>query len=417
MTNRHAVIASLLLIVSGCAAAPVGDAQPGERPSLETDEAGLWQMVERDEFRLQTSAEVIRDQELQSYLDGVLCRVAPDYCGDIRIYVIPSYGFNAFMMPNGTMGVFTGLLLRLENEAQLAAILGHEVAHYTRRHSLQAWRAWRAKAGTWQTVASIVSAGAGVAAANANAAAASGQYGRAIEQAELARSIANVGSAVLTTLEYYAVFSQLAYSRQNESESDALGLKMMHAGGYDPATAAEAWQVLETEEALDDGYVPAFLRTHPPPGDRKARIAAQSADLEPDQTHALARNGAAYRERIAPFRHAWLRYARSGLSPTFEAALLERQRQIGVPAGLLSFHEADMYRKRGGEGDDERALAAFRKALEGPGCPAEAHREYGLALWDAGLRQSARQAFEDYLDADPDAVDHAMIESYIEELR
>ena len=62
----------LLLLLAACASAPVDDVQPGDRPGLETDEAGLWQMVERDEFRLRTSREVIRAPGLQSYLESVL---------------------------------------------------------------------------------------------------------------------------------------------------------------------------------------------------------------------------------------------------------------------------------------------------------------------------------------------------------
>ena len=138
-------------------------------------------------------------------------RVAPDYCSDVRIYVLPSPLLNAWMMPNGTMALYTGLLLRLENEAQLAAIIGHEVAHYTRRHSLQRYRAWRANAGTLQTVASIVSAGAGVAAANANAAASAGQYGRAIDRPNWPAP-SRTWAAVLRSLEFYSIMSQLSFS-------------------------------------------------------------------------------------------------------------------------------------------------------------------------------------------------------------
>ena len=128
-------------------------------------------------------------------------------------------------------------------------------------------------------------------------------------------------------------------------------------------------------------------------------------------------NTVAYQAHVAPFRNAWLHHARQGLGPQLEHALLKRQREIGVPAGLVFFHEADMYRKRHPEAHPERILDAFRDALDAAGCPPEAFREYGLALWDARREKEARDAFEAYLTADPDAVDHAMIESYIEELR
>ena len=75
-----------------------------------------------------------------------------------------------------------------------------------------------------------------------------------------------------------------------------------------------------------------------------------------------------------------------------------------------------MYRKRNKEGDAQRALSALEQAVNAPGCPPEAYREYGLALWEVGMNDSARQAFETYLEAEPDAIDHAMVRSYLEEL-
>ena len=418
MKASQRILAALMLFTLGaCATAPVTDAQPGVRPATDTDEAGIWRIVERDEFLLRTSSGVIRDPALQNYLEGVLCRVAPDHCGGIRIYLLPSPMLNAYMQPNGTMVLFTGLLLRLENEAQLAAIVGHEVAHYVGRHSLQQYRAWRAKAATLQTVVSIVSAGARIAAANANAAASSGQYGRAIDQARRARSISNVGYALLTSLQFYAITSQLAFSREQESESDALGMAWMNSAGYDPATTTAVWKVMEAEEALTDRRAPTFLRSHPRPRDRKQRVAAQAMELQRTQKVEPVRNAAAYQAQIAPFRNAWLHHARQGLSPELEPALIERQREIGVPAGLVSFHEADMYRKRHPEGHSKQILTAFGEALDAADCPPEAFREYGLALWDAGREKEARDAFETYLAADPSAVDHAMIRAYTEELR
>ena len=408
------IIASMTL--ASCATAPVDNARPGERPAIESDEAGLWQMLERDEYKLQTSSGVIRDPGLQGYLEIVLCRVTPDYCGDIRVYVIPSYSLNASMAPNGMMLVFTGLLLRLENEAQLAAVLGHEVAHYARRHSLQQWRSLRAKTAALQTVSAVVSAGTRVAVMSAQSAAASGDYVKALNRYDVARGIANTGSAVLDSLELYAVLSQLAFSRDQESESDALGAAWMGEAGYDPAAFADIWSYMQIEHALARRSVPDMLRTHPSPRDRERMARAYSQRLLEGTPDADEESALRYQRVIGPFRNAWLHHARQGLTPELEMALIDRQREVGAPDGLISFHEADMYRKRNDVGDGERVLAALEKAVNGPGCPAEAHREYGLALWEAGMNDAARRAFEAYLEAEPDAVDLAMVRSYLEEL-
>lgn len=121
--------------------------------------------------------------------------------------------------------------------------------------------------------------------------------------------------------------------------------------------------------------------------------------------------------QVAPFRNAWLHLARRGLDHDLKEALMDRQRQIGVPGGLVAFHEALMYRARDDAGDAERALAAFAKAARGGDCPPEMWREYGLALWDVMRTEEARRAFEDYLAAVPSAADRAMVAAYVAELQ
>ena len=150
------VALALPLTLAACASPPLGDAQPGQRPSDDTDEAGLWHTLERDEYKLRTSTAVIREKALQSYLESVLCRVAPAYCADIRVYVLPSSQFGAAMTPNGMLLVYSGLLVRLENEAQLAAVLGHEVGHYVKRHTLEQWRRLGSRFGAIETVSTVL---------------------------------------------------------------------------------------------------------------------------------------------------------------------------------------------------------------------------------------------------------------------
>jgi len=402
-----------LLGLSACVSQPVDDASPGERPATDTDEAGLWQMLERDEYKLQTSTGVVRDPTLQAYLESVLCRVVPGLCSDIRLYVLPGGGMNAAMAPNGMMLVFTGLLVRLENEAQLAAVLGHEAAHYVKRHTLQRWRDMRARTATLTTVATVVSAGLGVARVSAESAAAQGNYDRAIHRAAQAGRLYDVGTALIYSLEISTMLGHLAYGREQEMESDELGISWMASAGYDPVAASEIWDYAHLEARAADRWVPPLLLTHPQPAVREGRARTQAAALSAG-TWRLGRD--AYLSQIAPFRNDWLHLARSGLEVDVLATLLERQRRIGVPEGLVAFHEGTMYRGRGEQGDGERALASFEVATQQPGCPPEAFRELGLAQWDADRYAEAKRAFEDYLAAAPAAADAAMVAAYITEL-
>ena len=406
----------LLLGLSGCASQTVDDASPGERPEASTDEAGLWQMLERDEYKLRTSAEVVRDAELQGYLESVLCRVAPDYCADIRLYVLPSGSMNAAMTPNGMMLVYTGLLVRLENEAQLAAVLGHEVAHYVKRHTLQRWRDMRARTATLQTAAAVVAASVGVAGARVSSAAARGDYGGAVHRAARAARLYDVGTALLLSLEASAIIGHLAYSRAHEMESDEVGISWMAAAGYDPDSAAQIWDYAQVEAEVAGKWTPTLLRSHPRSKDRERHARTQAATIPTKTSRWIGRDDT-YLSRIAPFRNDWLHIARQGLDSDVLAVLLERQRHIGAQEGLVSFHEGSMYRNRGEGGDEKRALESFKAAIRQDGCPPEAYRELGLAQWAAQRHADAKQAFEDYLAAAPNAPDAAMVASYIVELQ
>ena len=391
---------ALPLTLAACASPPLGDAQPGQRPSDDTDEAGLWQTLERDEFKLRTSTVVIREKALQSYLESVLCRVAPAYCADIRVYVLPSSQFGAAMTPNGMMLVYSGLLVRLENEAQLAAVLGHEVGHYVKRHTLRQWRRLGSRVGAIETVSTVLSAGSGIGAS-------------ALKSGDPLAKLAYAEPALRLSLGLATFVELQAYSRDQELAADEYGVSHAVAAGYNADASGSVWDYLAREEALADRRPAAFLRTHPRPAERKRR-ATEHAARQPT-------GGADYRERflaqMAPFRNSWIQLARQGLELDLQLALLERQRQIGAAEGLVSFHEASMYLARNGSGDAERALAAFAVAVRSDDCPPEAFRDYGLALWGAMRTEDARRAFEDYLAAVPAAGDRAMVASYVSELQ
>jgi predicted Zn-dependent protease len=146
---RPALRALVIFIALGASGAlhaqSGGFLAPGYQPS-DADETGLWRLMDRAEEQLKTSRFVVRDPALNAYLHEIVCRLDKAHCADIRIYVVRTPQFNASMAPNGMMEIWTGLLLRCTDEAQLAAIIGHELGHYLRRHSLALWRDARDKA-------------------------------------------------------------------------------------------------------------------------------------------------------------------------------------------------------------------------------------------------------------------------------
>ena len=151
---------------------------------------------------------------------------------DWELAIFESKSVNAFAMPGGKIGVFTGILDVTENQHQLAAVIGHEIAHVTARHSNE--RASRASM-----------TGIGV---NALAIILGGGYSGATYTAQQAlRAGADLGIS-------------LPHTRGQESEADIIGLEYMAKAGFDPREAVTLWQRMD---ASTDKKPAEFVSTHP----------------------------------------------------------------------------------------------------------------------------------------------------------
>src|SRR3989441_1337883 len=133
----------------------------------ESDELRLWAQAEKEEEQLQKKAKPYDDPLLDEYLGKVGDKLLPD---DVRAAGGPGFRFgvirdptlNAFALPNGRIYLHTGLLARLDNEAQLAMIVGHEMTHVTRRHALGVARDARNKHALFTVAAIAASIGGAV---------------------------------------------------------------------------------------------------------------------------------------------------------------------------------------------------------------------------------------------------------------
>lgn len=381
---KSQAIGAMALLCAACATpVPDEDVRPGERPSLETDEAGLWMTMDRIDEGTRTSGKVVADPELNDYVEGILCKLAPDHCSDIELFIVRRPNFNATMAPNGTMHVWTGLLLRADNEAQVAFVLGHEMGHYLRRHTLRRWRDIRAKTDAF-VFFQLATAAAG--------------YG-----------FVNQVAALLVEGSIYA------FTRDQEREADRIGFERMTAAGYDPREASKVWSALKEEKDADDGPEPSlFFSSHPSSRERLKTLAAM-AEATPDksetvsvETH-LAATGA--------FRETWLRDELRERNFGRMKVLLRQMMEAEPNSTILNYYHGEFYRLRDKDGDGEQAVEAYEKAMALGDAPPESHRSLGLVQWSMDRPGAARESFERYLRIHPDASDKAMIESYIAELK
>lgn len=172
--------------------------------------------------------------------------------------VMDSPVVNAFALPGGYVYVTRGLLAHLDNEAQLAVVLGHEIAHVAARHSSQ--QAQRSK---WTQLGVIA--------------------GAILGQKVLGERMPDVGQTILGAGGQAMQMFMLRYSREAEFESDNLGVSYATAAGYNAATSARFFKTLQQLSSAEGKALPAWQSTHPDPGDRAGRVVQIAQQANPQR--------------------------------------------------------------------------------------------------------------------------------------
>jgi hypothetical protein len=359
----------------------------GFKPT-DKDEQGLWKEMERAEEEISGSNLLIQDPGLTNYLQALIGKVGGPAARDFRIYLARIPEFNAMMFPSGFAVVFTGLLLRMRNEAQLAGVIAHESGHFLRRHMIRSWRDMRRKSDFFAIGAMLAGVGG----------AAGGVYlGNYVQLAQLG-----------------TLLSLFRYNREMEAEADAMGAKLIEQAGYPPIEISNVWrQLIGEDEASaryrrkrrDRGY--GLFQTHPAPESRMADLRADAIEVTvPGKAYDDGR--ARYLQTIGPIRAMLLDDQVKLNDPGASQYLIQTLAQDGWN-GLLRFYEGEVWRLRSAHGDDVRSAQSYAAAVVYPDAPADAWRWHGIALLRNGRKGEARTAFARYLAMKPDAPDAAWV--------
>lgn len=229
------VIAALLL--SSCAESPTGRPQLMLFDNSQVSKLGIQTFEE-----LKTKTPIAKDKKTNQYVQCVaqaVLRVTPQkyQANPWEIVVFDSDQVNAFALPGGKIGVYTGLLLVAENQHQLAAVIGHEIAHVMAGHSnerLSSNQAVQATLGVADVALSAMNT----------------RY-----KAELSSAF-GLGAQVGIVL---------PFSRVHETEADVIGLELMAKAGFDPQQSVSLWQNMAKQGS---GGTPQILSSHPVPDNR-----------------------------------------------------------------------------------------------------------------------------------------------------
>ncbi len=201
----------------------------------EYDLGRAWLKMFRSQVR------TVSDPLLQDYMEYLIYKLAansPLKDRRLEVVIVDNPTINAFAVPGGVVGVHNGALLSADNEAQLASILGHELAHLSQRHFAR---------GIEQQQATMLPTMAGMLGALVLAATARG----------------DAGIAAMAATQAAAQQNMLRFSRENEQEADRVGMETLAKADYDPNAFAGMFENMLAANRYIGRNPPEFLLTHP----------------------------------------------------------------------------------------------------------------------------------------------------------
>lgn len=351
--------------------------------SLEKDERQLWRRVEEECATLDTSGFIAPWPAVEAYVNQVINRLHPAPLPSgarLHVQVLVDPTLNAFALPNGAIYIHTGMLARLENEAQLAAVLAHELTHASHRHGIKSYRSLK----THTAVFASLTVGTG-----------------------------GIGGL----LGIWGVMASISgYSRDLEREADAGGFQLLVDAGYDPREAPKVFRQLLAESKRSKIKEPFFFGSHPKLNERIASFDQLVAALPAPRRTGLT-SAEAYAAILPPVLVANAEAALRAGDFDFAQHCAEHALQLRADDPQAGYQLAEVYRKRNADGDAARALARYRQLADvAPDFP-EAQRGLGLVLMKSGDGPAAATAFERYLALRPAAGDRAYIESFLQQCR
>ncbi|MEW6055963.1 MAG: M48 family metallopeptidase [Bdellovibrionota bacterium] len=233
LSSSIVVALGLLSFFVACSRTPV----TGRKQLDLIPDSQLSQMGQQAWLQVGQSTPQLKDPEVEQYVQQITTRIVATVSKEDQpegqkwdLAVFNSDQINAFALPGGHIGVYAGILPVAQNEAGLAAVIGHEVAHVIANH-----------------------------------------HSERVSQQLLSQGILTGASAALGSTKHHGILMGalglgaqvgvlLPYSRKQESEADEIGLRFMAMAGYDPHEAVDFWKRMQEKAG---GSPPALLATHP----------------------------------------------------------------------------------------------------------------------------------------------------------
>ncbi|AWL11115.1 Metalloendopeptidase OMA1, mitochondrial [Saliniradius amylolyticus] len=239
--NQLITLAVMAIFITACAKSPTGRSQLKLYSSDQLAEMGK-QAFDSMKSEQKVSSQPVQNDYVTCVARHVAAQVSKEvYNGQWEVVVFDEPQVNAFALPGGKIGVYTGLLNVAENQHQLAAVIGHEVGHVIAEHGNE-------------RMSNSALIGIGM---------------QATQQILQANEVGNSNMIMAALGISIKGFVELPFSRTHETEADVIGLQLMAKAGFDPRQSVNLWQNMDKAGGQRS---PEWLSTHPAPSSRIEKL-------------------------------------------------------------------------------------------------------------------------------------------------
>lgn len=399
MKKAITTLAILLLASQTALAAKVETMDKIDKLPTAQDEADLWDRASNHENRLRNAGTLVRHEHIERYIESISDRMLGDFLDhlgiEIDFVIVEEPTLSAWAYPYGTIGIHTGLLVRMDNEAQFAAILAHEISHFLQRHTYQEML----KEGR----SSLFGKGLGL-----------------LATAAVAKKTGTVDTGIMdATGDLWTNLATSGYSKKNEYVADEEGLELMAKAGLSRDEAIPAFEALAENSAYGAGDPRKMWSSHPRLDDRLKNLQKDIKKEKRSKGYVAGEvpDPLVYYRGIAP---ALIINARLDIDEQqFGRARESLEKYLMVKPDDAEAHYlvGETYRRQSPRGPDfSQSWLAYEAALERDSSYADAYKELGMTYRQQHRNAEAKQAFEQYLELAADAPDAGIIRGYMEGL-
>lgn len=364
------------------------------------EESDLWERATKHENRLRNEGTLFHNRQVEAYLESLADRMlggSLDHLGiTLDFVLVAEPHLSGWAYPYGTIGLHTGLLVRMDNEAQLGAIVAHEISHFLQRH----------------TYAELIVDGRQSAVGKGLGFLAS--LALAKETGSFDPNVMDFAGDLWTNL------ATSGYSQKNEYVADEEGLVLMARAGLSVDESIPAFHALGENVVYGAGDPRKMWSSHPRLEDRISNLQKEIKRMKrkKDFVNGIVPESQDYYRNIAPMLliNAKLDLREQQFTRAREA--LAKYLMVKPNDAEAHYLTGETFRRENPSGPDfTQSMAAYQNALESDPAYADAYKEIGMAYRIQGQNGEAMAAFERYLEVAADAPDAGIIRGYMEGMR